>query len=124
MIRAFRIAAGALVLVLLVGGGLAAKFLIPQKAFSVPRVVVDGTLETDGTLRVVEHITYKFTGQFHFGTRPIPVGNYAISNMVVTEHSKAPVTADQRRVSVASNMVWFLLLIERDRSTRNTAPRP
>jgi len=102
MIRAFRIAAGVLVLVLLVGGGLAAKFLIPQKAFSVPRVAVDSTLDTDGTLRVMEHITYTFTGQFHFGTRPIPVGNYQISDMVVTERG-------QPRSSSGApyNLTWY-----------------
>ena len=39
-------------------------------------------------MQVVEHITYDFTGQFHYGTRPIPVGAYTISDMHVTEHGQ------------------------------------
>ncbi len=85
MIRSFRIAAGTLLLVLVAGGIIAASVLIPKKAFTVPRVAVDGTLDPDGTLHLVEHITYDFTGQFHFGTRPIPVGSYQITDMTVTE---------------------------------------
>ncbi len=88
MIRTFRIAAGLLLLALLVGGAIAASVLVPKKAFSVPRVAVAGTVDADGTMHVVEHITYDFTGQFHYGTRPIPVGNYQISDMTVTEHGQ------------------------------------
>ena len=39
-------------------------------------------------MRVVEHITYDFDGDFHNGTRPIPPGNYDIVDMTVTEHGE------------------------------------
>ncbi len=102
MIRAFRIAGSVLVLVLLVGGGLAAKFLIPTKAFTVPRVGVEATLDPDGTMHVVEHITYDFTGSFSYGTRPIPVGTYAISDMTVSEHGAALVST-----GAPYNLQWY-----------------
>ncbi len=88
MKRAFRIAGTALFVVLFVGGVVAAKVLIPEKSFSVPRVAVDARLAPDGSMAIVEHITYDFTGQFHYGTRPIPVGNYQITDMVVTERGE------------------------------------
>ncbi len=102
MTRAFRIAGSVLVLVLLVGGGLAAKFLIPTKAFTVPRVEVEARLAPDGTMHVVEHITYDFTGSFSYGTRPIPVGTYAISDMTVSEDGTALVST-----GAPYNLQWY-----------------
>jgi uncharacterized membrane protein len=55
------------------------------KSFSVPRVVVDATLNPDGSMRVIEHIDYDFSGEFHHGTRPIPRGDYQLVDMSVTE---------------------------------------
>ncbi|MBK5288493.1 MAG: DUF2207 domain-containing protein, partial [Acidimicrobiia bacterium] len=102
MRRAFRIAGGAFVAILFIGGILAAQFLIPKKAFTVPRVAVDATLAPDGTMRVIEHITYDFTGSFTYGTRPIPVGAYSITDMQVSEH-------DQPLVSIGApyNLQWY-----------------
>jgi hypothetical protein len=62
--------------------------LAPRKTFSLPRVHVDATLERDGTLRIAERITYRFAGSFSYGTRPIPVGPYTISDMRVTERGR------------------------------------
>lgn len=86
--RTFRIAAwilfAGIFVVAIVGG----KLLGLEKTFSLPRVAVEATLDPDGTMHVVEHITYDFTGNFHYGTRPIPVGNYEITDMAVTEHGQ------------------------------------
>ena len=89
MKQAFRVI-GILFIVVFVGGGLlAAHFLVPKKAFTVSRVAVDATLDGAGTMRVVEHITYNFTGSFSYGTRPIPSGPYVISDMAVSERGNA-----------------------------------
>ncbi|HEY3724378.1 MAG TPA: DUF2207 domain-containing protein [Acidimicrobiia bacterium] len=76
--------------------------LNPEKSFSLPRVSVDGVLAPDGSLRVVEHLTYDFTGAFTYGTRPIPVGSYQISDVSVSEHGR-PLTS----VGAPYNLQWF-----------------
>ena len=58
------------------------------KSFSVPRVVVDATLNPDGSMRVIEHIDYDFDGSFSKGTRPIPRGDYRIVEMTVSEDGR------------------------------------
>ncbi len=90
--RAFRYAALALFVAILLAAILGGRLLGLQKSFSLPRVAVEADLDPDGTMHVVEHITYDFTGNFHYGTRPIPVGNYEITDMAVTEHGQ-PVTS-------------------------------
>ena len=102
MRRTFRIVASVVFAVLLTGGILAAALLFPKKQFTLPRVAVDATLATDGSMRVVEHITYDFTGQFHYGTRPIPVGAYTISDVHVTEHGQELLTS-----GAPYNLQWF-----------------
>ncbi len=102
MIRAFRIAS-IVVFVVLIGGGIAvAAIVFPAKSFSLPRVAVDATLATDGSMHVVEHITYDFTGQFHYGTRPIPPGNYTVSDVQVTEHG-----VGLPSVGAPYNLTWY-----------------
>ena len=102
MKQAFRIL-GILFIVVFVGGGLlAAHFLVPKKAFTVPRVAVDATLDGAGTMRVVEHITYDFTGSFSYGTRPIPSGPYVISDMAVSERGNALTS-----VGAPNNLQWY-----------------
>ncbi|MGZ6909211.1 MAG: DUF2207 family protein [Acidimicrobiia bacterium] len=100
--RGFRIVGTTFFVVVLIGAILAGKLLIPKKEFSLPRVAVDATLDTDGTLRVVEHITYDFTGHFHFGTRPIPVGAYEITDMSVSEHGRPLVSG-----GAPYNLIWY-----------------
>lgn len=102
MIRTFRIAATVAAITLLAAGIAVAAFLVPAKEFSVPRVAVDATLAADGTMQVVEHITYDFTGQFHYGTRPIPVGSYTITDMTVSEHGQ-PLTS----TGAPYNLTWY-----------------
>jgi uncharacterized membrane protein len=92
----------ALFLGLLLAGIAVATWLFPSKSFSVPRVAIDAQLETDGSMQVVEHLTYDFTGSFTFGTRPIPVGAYQISDMSVSEHGR-PLTS----VGAPYNLQWF-----------------
>jgi uncharacterized membrane protein len=100
--RTFRIV-GTLVFVLLVTAGIAAAAIFfPTKEFSVPKVDVEATLAADGTMQVVEHITYDFTGQFHFGTRPIPLGAYTISDVHVTEHGQELPTS-----GAPYNLQWY-----------------
>ena len=102
MKRAFRIV-GILFIVVFVGGGLlAANFLVPKKAFTVSRVGVDAILDGAGTMRVVEHITYDFTGKFSYGTRPIPSGPYVISDMTVSERGTALVST-----GAPNNLQWY-----------------
>jgi len=60
--RAFRIAATTIFIVLLAAGIIAANVFFPKTEFSLPRVAVDATLVPDGSMKVVEHITYDFTG--------------------------------------------------------------
>ena len=55
------------------------------KSFSLSRVVIDATLNPDGSMRVVEHIDFDFDGSFSKGTRPIPRGDYRIVEMSVSE---------------------------------------
>ena len=104
MIRVLRIVGGTIVLIVIIGGGFAVHALFPQKSFTVPRVAIDATVDTTGTMRVVEHITYDFTGSFSFGTRPIPVGNYTISDMTVTEHGQPLVSS-----GAPYNLEWFFI---------------
>jgi uncharacterized membrane protein len=57
------------------------------KSFTLPRVLIDAELRPDATMRVVEHITYDFDGEFHHGTRPIPADErYSVVDMTVSEH--------------------------------------
>ena len=102
MRRAFRIAGTTIFLVLLTAGIIAANVFFPKKEFSLPRVAVDATLAPDGTMKVVEHITYDFTGQFHYGTRPIPVGAYTISDVHVTDRGQELLTS-----GAPYNLQWF-----------------
>ncbi len=58
------------------------------KSFEIRAVQVEATLAPDASMRVVEHLTYAFSGEFHNGTRPIPpspAGAYEISDMSVSE---------------------------------------
>jgi uncharacterized membrane protein len=73
-----------------------------QKSFSLPRVTVAADLRADGSMRVVEHLTYDFTGSFHYGTRPIPVGSYRITDVSVSEHGRPLVS-----VGAPYNLQWF-----------------
>jgi uncharacterized membrane protein len=59
------------------------------KSFSLPSVVVEAVLGPDGSLHVVEHIAYDFSGSFTKGTRPIPRGDYRIVDMTVSDRGRA-----------------------------------
>lgn len=80
--RAFSVAAAVLVLVVAVASPAAAK------SFRIAAVQIEATLREDGSMRVVEHLTYDFDGEFHNGTRPIPRGDYEIVDMAVTERGE------------------------------------
>ena len=58
------------------------------KSFRIAAVQIEATLREDGSMRVVEHLTYDFDGEFHNGTRPIPRGDYEIVEMAVTERGE------------------------------------
>jgi hypothetical protein len=94
---------GVVVFLILLTAGLAlAARLNPPKSFSVPRVVVDAQLRADGSMTVVEHITYDFTGSFTYGTRPIPVGAYQITDLSVSENG-----VPLQSVGAPYNLQWF-----------------
>ena len=69
-------------------------------------------------MQVVEHITYDFTGQFHYGTRPIPVGAYTISDMHVTEHGQELLTS-----GAPYNLQWFFTAEDETAHVRHRATR-
>jgi len=89
--------------ILLLGfGGLIAGLVRPEKSFSLPRVAIDAELRPDGSMHVVEHLTYDFHGPFSYGTRPIPVGPYELTDMRVTEHGE-----ELTSVGAPYNLKWF-----------------
>lgn len=89
-------------LVVLAASGLLRGLAVPEKSFSLPRVDVDATLHPDGSMHVVEHITYDFRGPFTYGTRPIPVGSYVITDVRVTEDG-----VELDSVGAPYNLQWF-----------------
>jgi uncharacterized membrane protein len=58
---------------------------VAAKEFRIAAVQVEARLQPDGSMQVVEHLTYDFSGEFHNGTRPIPPGDYGIVDVQVTE---------------------------------------
>ena len=60
-------------LALLAGGIVAAPRSTRRSRSRSPGSRSTPTLRTDGSMRVVEHLTYDFTGSFTYGTRPIPL---------------------------------------------------
>ncbi|MGZ4800673.1 MAG: DUF2207 family protein [Acidimicrobiia bacterium] len=91
-----------LFLVLLLAGIAIGTWLYPPKSFSLPRVAIEAELHPDGSMRVVEHLTYDFTGSFTYGTRPIPGGSYQVGDVSVSEHGR-PLTT----VGAPYNLKWF-----------------
>ena len=87
---------------LIAGCGVLIGIANPEKSFSLPRVDVVAELAPDASMHVVEHITYDFTGPFSYGTRPIPVGAYQLTDMRVTENGQELVS-----VGAPYNLQWF-----------------
>ena len=86
----------------LAGSGLIRGLATPEKSFSLPRVAVEAELARDGSMHVVEHITYDFHGPFSYGTRPIPPGAYEIADARVTENGQ-----ELTSVGAPYNLQWF-----------------
>jgi uncharacterized membrane protein len=86
-------------------------FFNPEKTFSLPRVDVDAVLQPDGSMDVVEHITYDFTGKFSFGTRPIPVGSSTITDIRVSEDGETV-----RSEGGPYNLKWFFSAEDEERT--------
>ncbi|HET9443873.1 MAG TPA: DUF2207 domain-containing protein [Acidimicrobiales bacterium] len=79
-------------LALVILAGVAVPGLTPPaaaKSFRIAAVQVEAALAPDGSMAVVEHITYDFDGDFSTGTRPIPRGEYEIVDMRVSENGEA-----------------------------------
>lgn len=56
------------------------------KSFRIEAIELDAELHADASMRVVEHITYDFDGEFHNGHRGIPRGaGYTITDLRVTD---------------------------------------
>ena len=87
---------------ILAGSGLIRGLATPEKSFSLPRVTVEAELARDGSMHVVEHITYDFHGPFSYGTRPIPVGAYEIADARVSENGR-----ELSSVGAPYNLQWF-----------------
>ena len=58
------------------------------KSFPIAAVQIEATLLPDASMRVVEHITYDFDGEFHNGSRFIPAGDYEIVDVRVTDRDR------------------------------------
>lgn len=57
---------------------------VSAKSFRISAVQIEAVLQPDASMRVVEHITYDFDGEFHNGTRFIPSSSdYDIVDMSV-----------------------------------------
>jgi uncharacterized membrane protein len=70
------------------------------KSFRVTAVQVEAELRPDASMRVVEHITYDFDGNFSEGLRPIPPGPYQIVDTSVTEDGQAlPIAGEPHDLS-------------------------
>lgn len=96
---------------LLVGGAALAAVLNPPKSFSLPRVAVEAELAPDGSMRVVEHLTYDFTGDFTYGTRPIPRGAYEIRDVSVRERG-----LPLEFVNAPYDLMWFFAAHDEQRT--------
>ena len=106
------IAAGfGLFVVLLIAAVVILAVVAPPKSFTLPRVAVDATLRPDGSLRIRERITYRFTGSFSYGTRPIPVGAYTITDMTVTERGRRLPTSGEPH-----NLQWWFSAQDEERT--------
>ena len=60
------------------------------KSFRIAAIQVEAQLFPNGNMRVAEHITYDFEGEFHNGHRGIPAGDYSITEISVTDERGAP----------------------------------
>ncbi len=98
----FLLPAAAVVLLLVGASGLVAGLDLRPKGFSLPRVAIAADLDRDGTMRVVERITYDFRGRFTYGTRPIPGGPFVIEDVRVTEDGR-----ELEQVGAPYNLRWF-----------------
>lgn len=57
------------------------------KSFRLAAVEVEAEVRPDASMRVTEHITYDFDGEFHNGTRTIPRGDYRIVEVSVRDRN-------------------------------------
>src|SRR5687768_12166596 len=68
------------------------------KSFEIGAIEVDAQLHADGSMNVVEHITYDFEGEFHNGHRGIPpAGYYTVTDMHVTDAATGEALASSGR---------------------------
>lgn len=95
----FRVRCGALVMALVVAVAcLVAGFVAPRsalaKSYEISRVVMDVTLEPNGTLRVVEDRTFDFDGSFNGVYWDLPQGDYEGRELVPQVESVGVVSDD------------------------------
>jgi uncharacterized membrane protein len=60
-----------------------------DRSFSIDRFEVEASVDPDGSMDVVEHLTYTFDGTFNVGDRDIPAGeDYRIVDMQASENGQ------------------------------------
>ena len=85
-VRLFAVAALVAATVALVLG-FAAPVPASAKSFRLAAVEVEAEVRPDASMRVTDHITYDFEGEFHNGTRTIPRGDYRIVEVSVRDRA-------------------------------------
>jgi uncharacterized membrane protein len=55
------------------------------KSFEIEAVEVEAVVRPDGSMDVVEHLTYDFDGTYNVGDRDIPPGSYTVVDMRASE---------------------------------------
>jgi len=61
---------------------------VSAKSFRLAAVEAEAEVRPDASMRVTEHITYDFAGEFHNGTRTIPRGDYRIIEVGVRDRDR------------------------------------
>jgi hypothetical protein len=76
----------ALVFAVLITGPFAAPAAAQDKSFSLPRAEAMAVVQPDGSVLVIENITYDFIGSFEGGYREIPLKNgISVTDVSVSE---------------------------------------
>ena len=96
--RASRLALVFLLLALLAGGASA-------KYFNLPGATFDAAIHPDGSVFVVETISFDFHGDFSFAYRTFPPGDWELSDVKVEENGK-PLPFEDEIVDNERKIAW------------------
>lgn len=89
---------------------------VHAKSYTIPVIRVQVTVQPDGTVRIIEHRTYRFDGSFSWADYRLPMHGFSrIRNITVTEggtsyrnqNSEAPGTFRVQRGDESLRMQWY-----------------